>query len=55
MTAETRELEDLKRRLDHIESRIEIGGIFTAPVFARPRDSFHVDYGPLGSISVRFV
>ena len=32
-----------------------LGGSFTAPVFARAGDSFHVDYGPLGSISVRFV
>lgn len=35
--------------------QIILGGSFTAPVFARPGDSFHVDYGPLGSISVRFV
>lgn len=35
--------------------QIVLGGSFTAPVFARPGDSFHVDYGPLGSISVRFV
>jgi 2-oxo-hept-3-ene-1,7-dioate hydratase len=34
---------------------IILGGSFTAPVPARPGDSFHVDYGPLGSISVRFV
>lgn len=34
--------------------QIILGGSFTAPVFARPGDSFHVDYGPLGSISVRF-
>jgi len=34
--------------------QIVLGGSFTAPVFARPGDSFHVDYGPLGSISVRF-
>jgi len=31
-----------------------LGGSFTAPVAARPGDTFHVDYGPLGSISVRF-
>lgn len=31
-----------------------LGGSFTAPVFARAGDSFHIDYGPLGSISVRF-
>ena len=34
--------------------QIILGGSFTAPVFARPGDSFHVDYGPLGSISVQF-
>lgn len=34
--------------------QIVLGGSFTAPVFARAGDSFHVDYGPLGSISVRF-
>jgi 2-oxo-hept-3-ene-1,7-dioate hydratase len=35
--------------------QIVLGGSFTAPVFARAGDSFHVDYGPLGAISVRFV
>ncbi|HKR91938.1 2-oxo-hept-4-ene-1,7-dioate hydratase [Novosphingobium sp.] len=35
--------------------QIILGGSFTAPVFARAGDSFHVDYGPMGSISVRFV
>ncbi|QGP80414.1 2-oxo-hept-4-ene-1,7-dioate hydratase [Sphingobium sp. CAP-1] len=34
--------------------QIILGGSFTAPIFARPGDSFHVDYGPLGAISVRF-
>ncbi len=34
---------------------IVLGGSFTAPVPARTGDSFHADYGPLGSISVRFV
>ena len=34
--------------------QIVLGGSFTAPVFARAGDSFHVDYGPLGSIAVRF-
>ncbi|WP_091743246.1 2-oxo-hept-4-ene-1,7-dioate hydratase [Phenylobacterium immobile] len=33
---------------------IILGGSFTAPVPARPGDTFHVDYGPLGSINVRF-
>ncbi|MDF0546438.1 2-oxo-hepta-3-ene-1,7-dioic acid hydratase [Sphingobium sp. H39-3-25] len=35
--------------------QIVLGGSFTAPVFARAGDSFHVDYGALGCISVRFV
>lgn len=35
--------------------QIVLGGSFTAPVFARTNDSFHIDYGPLGTISVRFV
>jgi 2-oxo-hept-3-ene-1,7-dioate hydratase len=35
--------------------QIVLGGSFTAPVFAHAGDSFHADYGPLGSISVRFV
>ncbi|MCJ2185858.1 2-oxo-hept-4-ene-1,7-dioate hydratase [Novosphingobium beihaiensis] len=40
---------------EHLEpGQIVLGGSFTAPVFARPGDSFHVDYGPMGSISVRF-
>jgi 2-oxo-hept-3-ene-1,7-dioate hydratase len=34
---------------------IILSGSFTAPVFASAGDSFHVDFGPLGSISVRFV
>lgn len=43
---------------DHGETleagEIILGGSFTAPVPARAGDSFHVDYGPLGSIAVRF-
>lgn len=40
---------------EHLEpGQIVLGGSFTAPVFARPGDSFHVDYGSLGAISVRF-
>ncbi|WP_321490119.1 2-oxo-hept-4-ene-1,7-dioate hydratase [uncultured Hyphomonas sp.] len=35
--------------------QIILSGSFTAPVPAAPGDSFHVDYGPQGSISVRFV
>jgi 2-oxo-hept-3-ene-1,7-dioate hydratase len=34
--------------------QIVLGGSFTAPVFALPGDNFHADYGPLGSIAVRF-
>jgi 2-oxo-hept-3-ene-1,7-dioate hydratase len=34
--------------------QVILGGSFTAPVPARGGDTFHVDYGPLGSISVRF-
>ena len=33
---------------------IILGGSFTAPVPARPGDTFHADYGSLGSIAVRF-
>jgi 2-oxo-hept-3-ene-1,7-dioate hydratase len=33
---------------------IVLGGSFTAPIPARSGDTFHVDYGPLGSIAVRF-
>lgn len=32
-----------------------LGGSFTSVVEARAGDTFHVDYGPLGSISARFV
>ncbi|HTV88429.1 MAG TPA: 2-oxo-hepta-3-ene-1,7-dioic acid hydratase [Stellaceae bacterium] len=32
-----------------------LGGSFTSTVEARAGDAFHVDYGPLGSISCRFV
>ena len=34
---------------------IVLGGSFTRPVPCAAGDSFHADYGPLGSISVRFV
>ncbi len=33
---------------------IILSGSFTAPVFASQGDTFHVDYGPMGSVSVRF-
>ena len=32
-----------------------LGGSFTSTVEARAGDTFHIDYGPLGSISCRFV
>jgi 2-oxo-hept-3-ene-1,7-dioate hydratase len=35
-------------------SEIILGGSFTAPVAAEAGDIFHVDYGPLGTISCRF-
>ena len=35
--------------------QIVLAGSFTAPAFARAGDTFHVDYGPLGAIAVRFV
>ena len=34
--------------------QVILGGSFTAPVPARAGDTFHVDYGSLGAISVRF-
>ncbi|ATE65502.1 2-oxo-hepta-3-ene-1,7-dioic acid hydratase [Rhizorhabdus dicambivorans] len=34
--------------------QVILGGSFTRPVQARPGDSFHVDYGPLGAMSCRF-
>jgi 2-oxo-hept-3-ene-1,7-dioate hydratase len=33
---------------------IILAGSFTSPQHAQRGDSFHVDYDPLGSISVRF-
>ncbi len=33
---------------------IILGGSFTAPVFASAGDTFHIDFGPVGSIAVRF-
>lgn len=35
--------------------QIILGGSFTRPVSARKGDSFHVDYGPMGTISCHFV
>ena len=34
--------------------QVILGGSFTAPVPARLGDTFHADYGPLGSIAMRF-
>lgn len=33
---------------------IVLGGSFTRPTNAKPGDTFHADYGPLGSIAFRF-
>jgi 2-oxo-hept-3-ene-1,7-dioate hydratase len=35
--------------------QVILAGSFTAPVFARRGDTFHVDYGPLGAVTMRFV
>ncbi len=35
--------------------QIMLSGSFTQPVLATRGDSFHADFGPMGSISVRFV
>lgn len=37
------------------KGEIVLGGSFTAPAPIAPGDSFHVDYGALGSIATRFV
>jgi 2-oxo-hept-3-ene-1,7-dioate hydratase len=34
---------------------VVLGGSFTRPITAAPGDTFHADYGPLGSIAFRFV
>jgi 2-oxo-hept-3-ene-1,7-dioate hydratase len=40
---------------EHLEAgEIVLGGSFTRPVACAAGDVFHADYGPLGSISVRF-
>ena len=33
---------------------VVLGGSFTRPVAAQAGDTFHADYGPLGSIAFRF-
>jgi 2-oxo-hept-3-ene-1,7-dioate hydratase len=50
----------LARKLAQWDERLEAGetvlsGSFTRPVFAEAGDTFHADYGQLGSISFRFV
>ena len=35
--------------------QVILGGSFTAPIPARAGDTFHIDYGPLGNVSMRFV
>lgn len=35
--------------------QIILSGSFTRPVFAKPGDTFAVDYGPLGTVNCRFV
>ena len=35
--------------------QVILGGSFTRPVPARAGDTFHIDYGPMGSISCHFV
>ncbi|KAB0621244.1 2-oxo-hept-4-ene-1,7-dioate hydratase [Castellaniella defragrans] len=49
----------LARKLARHGAGLEAGqlilaGSFTRPVAAQPGDTFHIDYGPLGSISNRF-
>ena len=37
------------------KGEVVLGGSFTRPTTALPGDTFHADYGPLGSIAFRFV
>ena len=40
---------------EHLEKgEVVLGGSFTRPTSAVPGDTFHADYGPLGSIAFRF-
>lgn len=34
--------------------QVILGGSFTSPIAARPGDTFNVDYGPVGNISISF-
>jgi 2-oxo-hept-3-ene-1,7-dioate hydratase len=50
----------LANRLAPHDERLEageivLGGSFTRPVVCSAGDTIHADYGPLGSISLRFV
>ncbi|MFT0531560.1 2-oxo-hept-4-ene-1,7-dioate hydratase [Castellaniella hirudinis] len=38
-----------------LAGQLVLAGSFTRPVAIRPGDTFHVDYGPLGSISNRYL
>jgi 2-oxo-hept-3-ene-1,7-dioate hydratase len=49
----------LANRLARFDTRLEAGhvvlaGSFTRPVAAHAGDSFHVDYGPLGTVTCHF-
>ena len=40
---------------EHLEAgEVVLGGSFTRPTTALPGDTFHADYGPLGSMAFRF-
>jgi len=46
----------LAQHSEHLEAgEIVLSGSFTRPVACGAGDTFHADYGPLGSIAVRFV
>jgi 2-oxo-hept-3-ene-1,7-dioate hydratase len=46
----------LARHGAHLDAGlIVLAGSFTRAVWARPGDTFHADYGPLGAITCRFV
>jgi len=38
-----------------LPGQVILGGSFTSPIPARAGDTFHADYGPCGSIALRFV
>jgi 2-oxo-hept-3-ene-1,7-dioate hydratase len=55
-TALLRLANTLARRGEQLAAgEIVLSGSFTRPVACAAGDTFHADYGPLGSISVRFV